>query len=269
MRPSAALARVSKQTRTNSLEFKLKSSQSQTVFQLTYNYVRETALLESTLALLEWDEYTGLPYRAAPNRADQVTFLSGLVHQRKTSQQLGGWLNELSHSELAKNPNSEVGASIRGLKRDFDKNIQLPEDLVKRIAHAVTVGQQIWSEAKPKNDFASFLPHLTEIVQLRREEAAILANGSPCKYDSLLDQYEEDALTDEVLEVFSELREQLVPLVQGLTQSGSGPDGKSIMGMMMLAAERGAMLELHAEGPDADQQVRALVELVEAGFGEE
>ncbi len=46
-------------------------------------------------------------------------------------------------------------------------------------------------------------------------------------------------------------------------------DGKSIMGMMMLAAERGAMLELESEGPDADQQVRALVELVEAGFGEE
>lgn len=46
-------------------------------------------------------------------------------------------------------------------------------------------------------------------------------------------------------------------------------DGKSIMGMMMLAAERGAVLQLQAEGPDADQQVRALVELIEAGFGEE
>ena len=46
-------------------------------------------------------------------------------------------------------------------------------------------------------------------------------------------------------------------------------DGKSIMGMMMLAAERGATLELQAEGPDADQQIRALVDLVEAGFGEE
>lgn len=46
-------------------------------------------------------------------------------------------------------------------------------------------------------------------------------------------------------------------------------DGKSIMGMMMLAAERGAVLELEAEGPDADQQIRALVELIEAGFGEE
>ncbi len=238
LRPSAALDRLSRRTSPKSLELKLKSSQSQTVFQLTYNYVRETALLESTLALLEWDEHTGLPYHAAPNRADQVTFLSGLVHQRKTSQELGGWLNELSHSELAQNPNSEVGASIRGLKRDFDKNVQLPQDLVKRIAHAVTVGQQIWSEAKPKNDFASFLPHLTEIVQLRREEAAILANGSPCKYDSLLDQYEEDALTANIMEVFSELREQLVPLVQGLTQSGSGPDGKSILGEFDIAKQK-------------------------------
>ena len=46
-------------------------------------------------------------------------------------------------------------------------------------------------------------------------------------------------------------------------------DGKSIMGMMMLAAERGATLELLADGPDADELVRALVELIQAGFGEE
>lgn len=46
-------------------------------------------------------------------------------------------------------------------------------------------------------------------------------------------------------------------------------DGKSIMGMMMLAAERGTVLTLSAAGADADQQVRALVELVEAGFGED
>lgn len=46
-------------------------------------------------------------------------------------------------------------------------------------------------------------------------------------------------------------------------------DGKSIMGMMMLAAERGTVLSLESEGPDAEHQVRALVELVEAGFGED
>ena len=99
----------------------LQTSQAQIVFQQTYNYVRETALLESTLALLEWDERTGLPAHAGEHRAEQVTFLSGLVHQRKTSPQFGDWLSELALSELAMHPNSPVGASIRGMKRDFDK----------------------------------------------------------------------------------------------------------------------------------------------------
>ena len=209
----------------------MPTNQAQSTFQQTYNYVRETSLLESTLALLEWDERTGLPKKAGEHRAEQVTFLSGLVHQRKTSPQFGDWLNQLSQSELAELPNSPVGASIRGMKRDFDKNIQLPEALVKRIAHAVTVGQQVWSEAKPKDDFASFLPHLETIVQLRREEATILASGASCHYDSLLDQYEEDAKTDEVAIVFSELRDRLVPLVKKLTESKLGPDGKSIAGL--------------------------------------
>jgi phosphocarrier protein len=46
-------------------------------------------------------------------------------------------------------------------------------------------------------------------------------------------------------------------------------DGKSIMGLMMLAAERGSVLVLSAEGPDAKQQVRAIEELIAANFGEE
>jgi phosphocarrier protein len=55
----------------------------------------------------------------------------------------------------------------------------------------------------------------------------------------------------------------------GREDSDERVDGKSIMGMMMLAAERGVFLVLHSEGPDADQQVRALVELIQAGFGED
>ena len=45
-------------------------------------------------------------------------------------------------------------------------------------------------------------------------------------------------------------------------------NGKSIMGVMMLAAEFGAELVIRASGPDADQAVSALAELVAARFGE-
>tara|TARA_R110002072_G_scaffold299403_5_gene474922 strand:- start:5566 stop:5940 length:375 start_codon:yes stop_codon:yes gene_type:complete len=55
----------------------------------------------------------------------------------------------------------------------------------------------------------------------------------------------------------------------GRTDSEERVDGKSIMGMMMLAAEHGVELQLEAKGPDADALLRALAELVAANFGEE
>ena len=55
----------------------------------------------------------------------------------------------------------------------------------------------------------------------------------------------------------------------GRTDSEERVDGKSIMGMMMLAAEHGAELELTAAGPDAEAMLRALAELVAANFGED
>lgn len=45
-------------------------------------------------------------------------------------------------------------------------------------------------------------------------------------------------------------------------------DGKSIMQVMMLAATQGTVLELEAEGDDAEAACDALRRLVESGFGE-
>jgi phosphocarrier protein HPr len=45
-------------------------------------------------------------------------------------------------------------------------------------------------------------------------------------------------------------------------------NGKSIMGVMMLAAEYGSTLLVRANGPDAEQAVNAIADLVAAKFGE-
>ena len=46
-------------------------------------------------------------------------------------------------------------------------------------------------------------------------------------------------------------------------------NGKSIMGVMMLAAERGSTVDIRATGGDAEQAVAALARLVADRFGEE
>ena len=45
-------------------------------------------------------------------------------------------------------------------------------------------------------------------------------------------------------------------------------NGKSIMGVMMLAAEQGSTIDIKAEGPDADAALDALEAVIADGFGE-
>jgi phosphocarrier protein HPr len=46
-------------------------------------------------------------------------------------------------------------------------------------------------------------------------------------------------------------------------------DGKSIMGILLLAAARGTTITISADGPDERDAVEALAQLVASGFGEE
>ncbi|MEO5763662.1 MAG: HPr family phosphocarrier protein [Vicinamibacteria bacterium] len=45
-------------------------------------------------------------------------------------------------------------------------------------------------------------------------------------------------------------------------------DGKSILGLLLLAAPCGASIQIRAEGKDEAEAVRALATLIGAGFGE-
>ena len=54
-----------------------------------------------------------------------------------------------------------------------------------------------------------------------------------------------------------------------VSKDGLEVNGKSIMGVMMLAAEKGSSLQIRAVGVDAEAAVEALCALVARGFGEE
>jgi phosphocarrier protein len=54
-----------------------------------------------------------------------------------------------------------------------------------------------------------------------------------------------------------------------LRRNGKSVNGKSIMGVMMLAAGCGSTVELSADGKDEMQAIHALETLIEDRFGEE
>ncbi len=54
-----------------------------------------------------------------------------------------------------------------------------------------------------------------------------------------------------------------------IAKDGQVVNGRSIMGVMMLAAEQGSAIDVTARGPQAAEALQAIRELVEARFNEE
>jgi phosphocarrier protein len=53
-----------------------------------------------------------------------------------------------------------------------------------------------------------------------------------------------------------------------IEKDGTIVNGKSIMGVMMLAAECGSTIELIADGVDEEYLINEIAEMIEEGFGE-
>ena len=199
--------------------------------------VRETALLQSTSALLEWDQQTYLPSQADGYRCQQLTFLAGEIHRRRTDPHLGELLSQLSDSPLMDDPQSDEAVVVSKLKREFDKDVRIPASLVEALAKATSAGHNIWVQARKQNDYATFAPTLARIIELMQQKADAIGHDN-CRYDALLDEYEPGARTDEVAKVLGDLRDELVPLIEKIAGSSTRPTNEVLYRNYPVEAQR-------------------------------
>lgn len=187
------------------------------------SHTRVIQKLASIQALLEWDQQTKLPVKGADYRAEQITYLAGEIHRKKTDPRVGDWLGELESNGALSDLHSDVGANVRELRRQFDKNTKLPQSLVEEITKCAALGQQVWINARKENDFKQFAPYLKQMFELQRQVADSIGYED-CRYDVLLDDFEPGGKTREVAEVLDQLKSDLVPLVRSLVESSHQPD---------------------------------------------
>lgn len=193
-----------------------------TAYQSLLHHVREAHVLHSCAGVLEWDERTYMPRAGSAHRAEQMALLARLVHEMSTAPIIGELLATIEDSELVRDPDSDAAANVRDIRRQYDRAVKVPKELVEELARTSTRAQQAWVEARKKNEFAAFLPWLEKIVGLKREQAQAIG-FKDVPYDALLDEYEPGATTADVTKTFAALRADLVPLVAAIKASGRRP----------------------------------------------
>ena len=168
-------------------------------------YQRQTEALAQVMGRLSWDQETVMPRGAVEQRAEEMAALEGVLHARRSDPRVADWL------EQAEPADEEAEAQLRHIRRAHDRATKVPSRLAQEIARVTSSAQGIWAEARAADDVAMFLPTLTEVIRLKREEAAALAEGRD-RYDALIDDYEPSATAASISAVFDRMRPRLVAL---------------------------------------------------------
>jgi carboxypeptidase Taq len=169
----------------------------------------EVADLGKAAAVLAWDQQTYMPPRGFEARGQQLATLSGIMHERMTSESLGALL-EGAKGKLLSEDDAHFVAEL-----DFhrSRSTKLPATLVKALALQESRSFDAWQRAKGSKDFSIFAPHLREMVRLLREKAACFGyEGTP--WDALAQDYERGTNAKLVREFFEPLRVATVDLLK-------------------------------------------------------
>jgi len=187
-----------------------------TAWELMRGRVGELEALDEVAQLLEWDQQTMMPGGGAPHRGKHLATITGLQHSRIADPAVGEWLNT-----LAETADPVQQAAVRNLRRRHERAVQVPVDLVQRLAEASNTGFGAWLDAKGNDDFARFQPALQTLVELRREEISHLGEAEH-PYDHLLDVYDPGSTTAQLRPMFSRLSDALSAFIQEVADK-AGP----------------------------------------------
>jgi carboxypeptidase Taq len=183
----------------------------------------EMSDIGAACAVLGWDQATYMPKGGAAARARQGATLSRLLHERFTDPAIGRLLDGLSAFAARAPADSDDAALVRVLRRDYEKAIKVPAELVARASALGSASYHAWTRARPANDFAVMRPFLEKALDLSREYARYLGPYSHIA-DPLIDDPDPGMTVASVRALFNELRAELVPIVRGIADQPPADD---------------------------------------------
>ena len=185
--------------------------------------LRDVADLNSVGAVLHWDQATYMPPGGAAARGRQMAVVGRIAQELFSDPATGRLLDELRSYEESLPYDSDDASLIRVARRDYEKAVKIPPDFLSAFYEHSATSYQVWTEARPANDFARVRPLLEKTLDMSRRMADFFP-GYDHIADPLIDFADYGMKTADVRKVFAELREALVPLVRAITSQEPADD---------------------------------------------
>lgn len=175
------------------------------------------------LGVLSYDSETAMPRGGAAHVGRTLGVLSEEMYKMEVDPESRAFIEEIvaHRDEVDFVTFREAEESLEGLQRM--EKIPMEEFVAYQVL--CSEAGQAWKKAKETNDFALFAPYLEKLVECNRRFAGYWdAEKKP--YDVLLNQYEKGLNMEMLDKFFSELREELVPVIRAIAEKGQVVDEK-------------------------------------------
>lgn len=173
--------------------------------------VKQMSYLGEAAGLLSWDQQVVMPEDGSAARAKQYSALSSLLHDYITDERTGELLDALEDAELS----AEELAVVRETRRNYEQEVRVPGELVEELARIKSEAQQAWEEAKAEDNFDDFAATLGTVRDLWVQRAESI-DSTRDPYQVMFEGIEPDISLARVNDIFDELRNALIPLLEEL-----------------------------------------------------
>ena len=182
--------------------------------------LKKIADIKYANAVLQWDQETYLPTKGAAFRGRQMATLSEVAHDMFTTESLGNLLKELnSRADLSDKQQKNVALSLE----EYEKVKKFSSAFVRQMSETVSTAYHAWIQARRQNSFAVFEKPLSDLLDLKKQEADILGYTGH-RYNALLNEFERGATVDMIDKVFADVKEPLLELFKKATAQATPDD---------------------------------------------
>ncbi|MBI9043520.1 MAG: carboxypeptidase M32 [Anaerolineaceae bacterium] len=170
--------------------------------------------------LLNWDSQTQMPSGGTQTRGHQISTVASLAQKRFVSEETLRLIEAAEDEISGDDSNSYRVRAVAQAREAFEVSKAVPAKLVGDVNALKTIAQQVWTDARQKDDFNLFAPYLEQMITMKRQIAdAIGFEEHP--YDAMLNRYEPGMTTARIQQLFAELKVGLDPIldrIRGLPQ---------------------------------------------------
>ncbi len=180
--------------------------------------LEELTDLRRATEILYWDHATKMPTEGASWRGRQVATLSRIAHERSVDPELGELLERLDPVRDQFGSDSVEASMIRVAQRDFDRSTRVPADFVAKFEQHKAETYEVWQKARAENSFTVVRDHLARTLEFSQQYAQFFP-GAVSPADPFIAESDEGMTAELVRKWFSQLKEELVPLVKVVTSA--------------------------------------------------